>query len=247
MKDLHNYINDYVAGKLEGEDLAAFERALEQDAELRALVANYGAAGKIVDGILEHELTEEIESVRQEYAGKPVATGQEASGTVRRLKSRRWWLAAASVAVLVTATWLTMRILNPGQPELTAQQVYDQFYVDPLWPASRSSSTATFSEKAYSAFVNNDFALARSILLDSISDKAMGRYWLAEMYLKRMEPDSALVYLPRSTSDPLLHERSVYLATVAYLLQGDVKAAQRFDSMSVLNDTPIERYLNQRR
>lgn len=59
----HDYIEEYLAGKLTSEQLVAFEQAMADDAELRSVVNNYTGIKIISEGLLENEILQEVREV----------------------------------------------------------------------------------------------------------------------------------------------------------------------------------------
>lgn len=110
--DYYDRIEAYLNKTLSEDENNAFEKAMENDPELRAAVENHDVAMDVVSAIIEGELREiidieekaiengklRIENVENNEVGK-----EKRAGRMRRLDWMRW--AGAAVVVLVVGWW----------------------------------------------------------------------------------------------------------------------------------------------
>ena len=70
MFDYHSQIDDYLSGKLSGEDLNRFEEQMAIDSDLRNIVKNHDIYKRIADGIIDKGISENIIKVRKRNRSK---------------------------------------------------------------------------------------------------------------------------------------------------------------------------------
>ena len=184
--NFYDYIDDYKANKLSDALKADFEHAMGEDANLRQLVDQYDELKSVSEGILEVQLLDELKGIGNDLSSTP----DDKSNWFR------YFMYAMSFIILASIIYLLfLKEKTETQPVLFAEA-----YTEPIWPTTRSTTTDKndmyYKAKAASDFFQKDYASAKLILLDSMQDKTLGRYWLAEMYMARQEFDSVGVYLP---------------------------------------------------
>jgi hypothetical protein len=232
--NMYDYIDDYKAGVLSGEELAAFETALTSDEKLRHLVNHYDHLKSVSEGILEMQLLQEVSA-----AGVKQLKQQNKKNNSHPL----FYLAAACIiAAFVLYHW---QFGKNDEPILFAD-----VYQAPIWPIERASTTSSldsFISQAAKEYVNNDnLPRAKEILLDSVSDKNLGRYWLAEMYMQDSIPDSVLVFVPDLDAAHVKYNKSLHLKVLAYHLVGDHKKAKKAANLLPANGyEDLRRFIEQ--
>lgn len=226
MRDAINYIEDYMAGKLHGEQLKSFEMALQNDVELKNMVDNYDVMKKASEGILEMELLREVKAARQQAAGSEEQAAKKEAAVTPIYRTLLKYAAAA--VVLFGLGWLLAQGIKDGKV-MNAEELYAAHYEVPTWPGSRGmqSGSIDYEAKAASTYLSGDLQKAKVYLLDSLGDKDLGRYWLAEMYLERGEYNTVLTYLPTFNPDHIKYERSILVKVMVLLKQGKVIEAKQ--------------------
>ena len=154
MEDYYAHIDDYVNGKLDDEQKALFEAAMEENASLKKAVDNYDTARKLSEGLLEVDMLETLDrlkksSLEASAEGRediaPVQDDTVSIGSPRARKGifRRQWLAAAVFFGLlaVTAWWM----MRPEGTELNKKYVLDN-YIRPYDEDSTKSIDEPYSD-----------------------------------------------------------------------------------------------------
>lgn len=201
-------IDAYVSGQLSPADRTAFERLMEQDSELRRMVADYPHIQHMADGMLEAELLAEVQA-------------QNASVQARKPSRPRWPYLLLAL-LLAAAAYL---LYQSGQSNLGHTTPIAQAYQEPIWPVSRSADAQDLVEQAISQYLDGK-PTAAIALLDSHTDPDIARYWKAEMYMHQGQAQAALATLPTHTIPDPYDTRRQYLYIIALAQTGQKVAAQ---------------------
>ncbi|MEM6318587.1 MAG: hypothetical protein AAF960_13025 [Bacteroidota bacterium] len=101
-EELLDKIEAYLNGDMTPKAEAAFDAAIEKDAELAAAVDNFGVANDALEILIEDNLRKELEAMSQEQASSSNVVSINKKQPVARMRNLRTYLAAAaSVALLV--------------------------------------------------------------------------------------------------------------------------------------------------
>jgi len=106
----HDYIEEYLAGKLSSDQLAAFENAMAEDAELRSVVNNYKEIKIVSEGILENEILQEVEEVSAKLQDD--SSQIESQGQSKKHHLGKWILLGIGLIVLTLVALFSYRALN---------------------------------------------------------------------------------------------------------------------------------------
>ena len=209
--NMFDHIDDYMAGALPEDIRQQFESALKTDEELKHLVDNYDQLKHISDGLMEAQLLDEITRVAPNPRNTKFGNGES---------HPMFYLFAA----LLIGAFLTYYYFNPVNSDVDTEEsiemAFNDAYQEPIWPVSRTSERDMIGQAA-SAYLAGDLSKAKTILIDSVDNAQLGQYWLAEMYLKELEPDSALVYVPDFSKNHQKYNRAIAVKAYSYLLKGD--------------------------
>lgn len=216
----YQQIENYLRKELEEDELSAFEARMAADPEFAATVRAYL---DIHNHLQAKTNRKEGEEKLKQTIGKVSAdffSGKKKEGRVVSLKTRIYWVAAASLLLLVGFIY----ILN-----LQSAPTYEEYaQYEPLTLSSRSETEQSLTQSAEVAFNNGRFTEAGQHLEqllelnpDHVNVKLYlalslietGKYAQAEALLKEIEEGNS-IYAPTA---------SWYLA-LSYLKQGNENA-----------------------
>jgi len=191
----HHKIEDYLLGELEGNELIAFENALQSDPSLAKSVAQH------------REMMQRLDALRIRNKVKS-ATAPQSTKSVARSSNRMLWAIAASLTLLVAAIWWINQteqtppaiietqppIVQPDAPQTPSEEIKRtlppqpkekakekqqwvalarEYQENPTQTLVRDAAQAegdrspqTRSQKAFEAFYNQNFSLASELLKD---------------------------------------------------------------------------------
>jgi hypothetical protein len=217
---MQEYIDEYVAGKLSGDDLIAFERAMSEDMALRSLVDNYHEVRKTSEGILEMELLSEVESFAikslniEEKLNEKINKNHR-SETKKINKFLKYALIVLGLAVVLYGIYC---LTNKTTQKIESEQIqFADLYESPNWPIKRSQEEDILSIGVNFYLTANKIEEAKRILLDSIEDKSLAKYWVAELYASDMQWDSVNIYLPETIEGWIKNDRILYLQSLSLI------------------------------
>lgn len=241
--DIENFLND----RMETAEREAFSRKMAEDPELQKEVQWHAAILKGIDQAAEQDLRQLVGKVHDELKTEGFfaaeTTEKETNAPIRPLRSRRWLTLAASLLVLLLASW--WMFFRP----LTPERLYANHFSTPtdvlsVEVASRLSesgfgtnvSALTQLREAMQSFQVEDFAKARSLLqnfqLENPNDGLIDYAAFYEALAAMKEGDfkaaqSLLTRLAGQAAFPLQHDARWYLA-LNYLQSGDVARAKEW-------------------
>jgi len=218
-------IEDYIDGLLDETEQRAFEIAMSEDKKLAEEVEKYKDAKIISEGLLEIDIMETIEKL-----SKKGATDNLNVVSINRNKFfsfRKMMMAASFVGVLIIAGWWAI-----GNTKIDNKKLYQE----PIWPIERSGTESILSNASI-MYLNGDFESAKALLTDSIKNKDLGKLWIAEMYLKNEEFDSAFQYLSSIESLNSEKNRIIYLKVLIAIKKDNLQEAKEF-----CKELPIDEY-----
>jgi len=187
----YDHIEHYVTGKLTGEDLQAFEKAIQEDPELKEMVENYDAIKDLSTGILEMELLQEVKKVT--VSDKTAATEKETP--VKKINPWKRYLIIGAAAVfigLVIAFFST-------QNDIDTVQIVQTYYEEPVFEGIKKSVSPEVIQQmdeltqAKHYFKLNRYQQSIDILEAHISGLKKGihldevRFWLGHAYFKKKQ------------------------------------------------------------
>jgi len=193
------HIDEYMAGKLSAEERVSFEAAMQQDAELRELVANYDTIKEVSTLALEEELLNEVKTVAKKSA-------LQSTPPTSKLNFRSILGIAASILLLIA----TFVFFNSYAYKQKKEEIKMANYQQPDPGTVRSGDTSNFNnlEKAKDYFDRNYHKEAKELLEKELANSSGEfeiseiKYWLAHSYYKLSEYDKAIILLNQS-SDPI--------------------------------------------
>jgi len=97
--DYYTRIEDYVNGRISGEHLVAFEKAMEGDSELERAVRLFQSTSTMYDGLLESELRRQIVKIDL----SSTVSEKRKEKNIRNLNIKRVLAIAATILILLTA------------------------------------------------------------------------------------------------------------------------------------------------
>jgi len=196
MTDYYEHIEDYIAGSLSSEQMAAFEQAMEADADLRQAVADWPAAAKLSEGLLELDVLATIEALE---AAKGLDEGMPRDHTaVVRLDpsrdglpmdhsydvSRKPLIWAVLLFVIGGLAWW---VYTSYAAEQEQQQWYAEVYQRPIDPeATKSIDTVGMDllQKGKFYFALNRYEDSETMLRELLAETKdadtikLANYWL---------------------------------------------------------------------
>lgn len=117
MKDHFSYIEAYIQDKLNPDQKADFEKAMQADPDLKEAVENYWKIEPVLDLLIEDDLKEKMKVI--------------ASHQAKKVTMRKWWQIAATLLLLIAALFWLVKPKAPTLPQLAVE-----FYQTP--PSSES-------------------------------------------------------------------------------------------------------------
>lgn len=233
--NVKEYIDEYVAGTLSGELRQQFEAAMKTDIELKKMVDEYKEIHLTAEGMGELALLEEVEAVAFENDAHENNTLDDQIGS--KGKSKYILLALSFLISFLVAYFVMQFLIKKTNKNSEPAQIFAEVYREPIWPIERSENPDML-QKGISAYLGGDLDMAKKVLLDSVEDQKIGRYWMAEVFAKEGEMDSVVYYLQGSTisREDAQFERRCYLEALGLVLKGDQDGAK-----SVLNRIGNER------
>lgn len=225
MIDPYDHIEEYLAGDLNGQQLTLFEKALKNDAELQALVANYSTVKNISDGLLESELIAEVTKVSHSLSNENVQP--QVDHKVNKRTRIKWLVVALGAIVMALLAAYIARTYFPDSGSGDPDQLMAEVYKEPIWPAKRGSDSDEFLALGVQAFNSGEEAKAIAYLTDSVSQSMVGSYWLAELYLKEKQYEQSLKYLPTKSTNSLYQNRISYLRMINNIGLGNMEEAAK--------------------
>ncbi len=223
----YEYIEQYCEDLLDKTARSKFEMAMSKDKNLAADVERYQKAKKISEGLFEIDIMETIENLKYE---NEISNSNESHDILtidkskdnfgKKINIRRWLIAASISGVLIfSAWWLT------NNTAINNDKLFTALYHEPVWSIERSGDQS-YLTKAVRYYLDSDIDEAKSLLLDSIDNKELGKLWLAEMYLKDGQIDSTIHYLPSFNSMTKGKNRIIYLNLLISIKQGNIEKAK---------------------
>ena len=203
MKIEDYHIDQFVIGKLAGTALVEFQKQLETDENLQALVVE---RSRIVAGLdLLHE-----QQLRSQFAKfeKMRMTDEEVEAVVVNIKPRRSWLSVAAVVLAVLASVFVLRNLlsDSSSPKELAQAALQNSapnlaITEGMFRGQGTNSNSTtptdteeVMKKVHELFLDKDYSTALQILetlpqdtLMTYQSAAYFRYGILELYLGNYE------------------------------------------------------------
>ena len=228
----YKQIEDYIEGLLDESAKKAFEEAMSVDSELSMKVEEYTDAKKISEGLLEIDIMETLDNlavnkqfnpdITNHISEKNYANNAKKLSVKNRFDIKKLMLAASFIGVLLIVGWWSFGNRNSSNDKL-----YSELYQEPIWPIERSSTSSILS-KASGYYLEGNFTRAKLLLLDSIDNKELGKFWIAEMFLKQNIIDSTIFYLPSIESLNIKKNRIIYLNLLIALKNNNLKKAKEF-------------------
>ncbi|MBX9449922.1 MAG: hypothetical protein KL787_09500 [Taibaiella sp.] len=220
MPNNEEIIQDYIEGKLEGEMLSSFLKALNENPALNEEVR----LRKEIQSVLEKDNSQSdgIQKLRQTLAEKNRSYFQPAQRqhTGRRNILKKWGIGiavAASLALIITITGS-----NPGPGPLPLMTEYSM----------RNRSQEEQYIKASNAYNTQNYHEAIVILheiKDADESDATAAYYLGLSHLGNRNYDSALVYIQQTAEGPSIYrEDACYFTGYLYYKLQDLGRAKDF-------------------
>jgi len=117
MTDFFEHISAYKAGKLQGEDLKAFEAELNSNKELQAAVDNHDVVEELLDLMWEDEVRDVVSNIPEDQVSETASLTTKPEAKTRSLK--RFLPIAAAVLTLLAVGFLFRDNLSaPSNDEL---------------------------------------------------------------------------------------------------------------------------------
>lgn len=191
MKDFHEYIDEYVAGKLNSEDTKAFEEAMKSDEELAKVVENYQAAKDISSSLVEMDVLNKLESWDDNQSEGKTEAEERAIKRNNRISLILLSLLAAFIIGYFAYQFITTD--NNTTEKTQVNPLYALGYEKPYDESTVKSAEAQeidnlFARGKYYIAIN-DWENAQLTLEEAISNtdnkdslSAM-HYWLAHVFL----------------------------------------------------------------
>lgn len=211
--DYYDHIEDYCENLLSPEDKKAFEAALLTDSQLKTLVDQYPDGHKISEGLLEMDMMETLARLKKE----------KSTLIVPITKKKPWikWVAAACVVGVLVFIGNNLIFKTKD-----TQKLYSELYQEAIWPIERGQEKDMLSSAASMFLKKRDIVSAKRLLQDSLENKTLAHFWIAEMYLAEGNIDSTLLYLPDNTDLPQEKDRITYIKMLVALKSGDLELAK---------------------
>jgi len=235
VEDFFEHIDEYKNGLLEGDQLAAFERAMKEDASLKKAVENYDVGKAISEGLLEVDMLETLERLKEQRksgSGSDSDESEKGGATVhdikdigmgprpknRKISLRKWIAATSFIGVLVFAGWWVM--------EWNGEREYmDYVKANYEWPedldATKSVDTIGMNdfEKGKHFFERNHFEESLRFLIIHLSEEtdismlSEGYEWLGAIYMKQGAIEKAKRALEKSYEKKALNNLKLLNST----------------------------------
>lgn len=165
--DFYTYIEDYCEGRLTQKDTQAFGNALKKDVILQNKVRNYEDAKKISEGLLEIDIIATLDRLKNNNTNKKV---RKFTPTIKRSFNYKRLLIAASFIGLIF--FISKNFLSAS---INHDKLFAELYEEPIWPIERGSNEDIIP-LASNYYLNDKFEEAKRLLLDSLDNKAEGRF-----------------------------------------------------------------------
>lgn len=230
----YEIISQYLDGELTGDALAAFEKQMQENADLAAEVNIY----KTIEA--EQIFNTKIKAEKETLAN----TLQELNKTyfkkneTKVVKINRWWYAAAAVAAAV----LLIIIMRPFGGEAFNNEKLFAFYskdVEPLSAGQRGAATDSLALKAVDLFNKKDYAGSLPLLKEvRINKPDETDIFLATgiCFLQINKPDSALnIFNIIADGNTVYKNQAIWYKALVLLRQNKID-----DCYKVLETLPPE-------
>lgn len=224
-------INDYLDGQLSGEDLLAFEKEMQANAELAREVALFKTTGNQLSAQLKNleekeELTETLKGLNTTYFKKPEVVVRSFS---------RWWYAAGVAAAIIL-----FFIIKPLQHQSLSNEALFIAYsknVEELPGAERGNKDDTMLQRATSVYNKKDYASALPLLQNVLAGKPEEIQLYLAMgicYLQTGKYDSAInVFDTIANGNTVFKTEAIWYKALVFLKQNKLA-----DCRSALQSIP---------
>ncbi len=218
MRTFHDMIDDYLLGNLNNEDKLAFEKALNDDAELKS---EFDFRQKISDGFSEQQTTEIKNQVK-----KAVMNNTPENNTSSNSNFKWWWIAIPIICL--AAFWLFSQLGSNTSNE----KIYAEFYEpQPHFNRTRNSQGLfTIEEELYQKYQAKDF----QGILDVMDGFPKSRFTLSLRFIRAIcnnevgHVDLALDEFESLSKDQniLYRDQSNWSRALILIKQGKTKEAK---------------------
>ena len=227
MEDFYEHIDDYKNGLLTGEVLTQFEAAMGSDASLKLAVDNYASAKSISEGLLELDMMETLNSIKNgeltidndlSANHSPSNNDRSPSNSTRtsitegKIKTsvfnlRNLMAAASVIGVMFFAGWWMMGSnADLERKEYVLAQIEERGLkpIDPDATKSLDTIGMTPFEKGKHFYSRNYFEESIIWLEQSVSEagdtriRSLGHYWLGHAYIQVWRVEDATEVWKRS-------------------------------------------------
>lgn len=210
-------INDYLDGQLSGEDLLAFEKEMQLNAELAREVALFKTTGNQLSAQLKN--LEEKEKLAETLKGFNTTYFKKPEVIVRSFG--RWWYAAAVAAAIIL-----FFIIRPFQHQALSNEALFTAYnknVEELPGAERGSQNDTVLQRATALYNKKDYASVLPLLQNVLAAKPGEiQLYLATgiCYLQTGKYDSAInVFDTIANGNTVFKTEAIWYRALALLKQ----------------------------
>lgn len=223
-------IEQYLEGEMNQAERVAFEAEVDENAELRQVMAAYNGSLFVIEQDIENNLRHQLQSwAAEDKAVQPAASRSGAKIVTMRTMALRW---AAAASILLVIGWFTMVQTGKG---LSDEALFAAQYDLPQAQAALRGAAAEHPLAAgAAAFDAGDFQTAQTFFEQIFSQDeyyAEAQYLLGHIALQQKDYDRAIAGFNRAAErrDPKVSEKAEWNTLLTYI------AAKRSDEMNFKN------------
>lgn len=213
-------IEKYLAGNLKGDELIAFEKKLQEDADFAEEVRLYDEIASSIAHRIRYKDEERALRTTLTKVAKEQATTQSAPKVISLFGYKKW-LVAASIALIIG-----IFVFQNGTP------VYADYATHEAMDISVRGNANETLEKTQNAFNAKDYTLANtylSKLTESYKDNTELQLYYGITLLETDQYDKAkIVFTKIANGDSLYKYKAIWYLGLYALKQNDLKACKMF-------------------
>ena len=229
MKSEVELIIEYLDGKLEGDELGAFEKKLQSDASFSEEVNTMREIRQAVTTAGKIHLKERLRQMDREV---------DQGVNIKKISMYKYWIAAAAVLLIILVPAAYMLFLY----ESTSQRLFSEHFAAYANVISRRADANERLQLAMSKYEAEAYGDALVIFKEMVAiqpDDIPIQFYTGVVYLCLADPENALSHFKiviRQENNMLIEPATWYLG-LAYLKNEDIQNAKKFFEMTASKDT----------
>jgi predicted Zn-dependent protease len=243
--ELQDIIDNHLLGRITPAEQKKLDEALAADPDLASDLDLEAEAIRAIDALGDQQLKTRLEGLEQRLKSQPLdAKPKEPTAKIIPFYRKNTLAIAAAVLLLLAAGWF---VLQSGDSEFNAPATYAanfEPYRNIAVQLTRSAENPTPEQEAYTAYENEDWSQAES-LLANLPASDVNNFYLAQVYLKQEKfPEATqLLNFLRKNDGFALHYAAEWYLAMAYLAQGDEDKA--LPLLKQISETPGHPFASQ--